>query len=400
MVPLTRSKTGAAKATATKVETKLTTKRGAATKPKLRSKPKSVPKTKVPLKRKIQKRKRAVNKEPDNPSVFQPTVLPLELFLDIAKYIFPLDLIHLSRATRLFRSIFMRRSAADVWRATFTNIGLPPCPDSVMSEPRYAALMFLEQCTKCHKPATRHVDPIILVRLCYKCSKHMALGRQEVGQYKDMIPQSKYLVPPYPRSKAPRSEWYYKEHYQEILKKRDQLSKAEDHKGWNVWVSERVKFVKEWYEKTYPLVRWVWDLELEYEEGLERLKRARAAEIESRLLGLGWKLVDIEKAQVYTRKWKVSIVKAKLLDDKDWDNILPYFLDALERARDERLYSEAVKRKYNRRDIISNWLKSSPAIKIHINLCWKDADNHADLDSDSDSDSDSTGTSTAPVHAK
>ncbi|GAB1518614.1 hypothetical protein RhiTH_001677 [Rhizoctonia solani] len=174
----------------------------------------------------------------------------------------------------------MSRSTADVWRATFANIGLPPCPDETMAEPRYAALMFLEQCTvsmillqgtlkkeESDKRPSRHVE-----------SRRLAISTPSTWLGYAMDVASAFLVPLYPRSKAKRSEWFHREQYQKIVEKRDEFLKVGDEEGWNVWVDERKKFVETWYEKTRPLVRWVRDLELEYEEELQRLKEARKTE--------------------------------------------------------------------------------------------------------------------------
>ncbi|KAF8705180.1 hypothetical protein RHS03_05695, partial [Rhizoctonia solani] len=389
MPALTRSKTGAAKIAVVESDPKPPPKRGATGKPKPRSKHKSTPKpvskAKSPPKKRPRRQAPRVNKGSDTKMVFQPTVLPLELFLEIARYISPLDLIHLSRAARVFRSAFMSRSTADVWRATFANIGLPPCPDETMAEPRYAALMFLEQCTvsmnllqgtlkkeESDKRPSRHVE-----------SRRLAISTPSTWLGYAMDVASAFLVPLYPRSKARRSEWFHREQYQKIVEKRDEFLKVGDEEGWNVWVDERKKFVETWYEKTRPLVTWVRDLELEYEEELQRLKEARKTEIESRLLKLGWYMADIHKASDYSNRWKASFNKTKLLDEEDWNKILPHLLEGLENARADRLHSEAFHRRSCRERLISRWFCSNPSISLHVNLCWKDKDNRVKSEAES-----------------
>ncbi|CAE6528685.1 unnamed protein product [Rhizoctonia solani] len=105
------------------------------------------------------------------------TLLLRELLSDIHL----LDLTSLARVNRLLRGIFMDRSAAEIWRATLTNVGLSPCPDTDIQEPEYAALMFLKECTECGEPAGRHMDPIILVRLCSSCRKYLAVKAETVA---------------------------------------------------------------------------------------------------------------------------------------------------------------------------------------------------------------------------
>ncbi|QRW16766.1 dynein heavy chain 9, axonemal [Rhizoctonia solani] len=198
-----------------------------------------------------------------------------------------------------------------------------------------------------------------------------------------IVSMSRFLVPLYPRSKAKRSEWFHREQYQKIVEKRDEFLKVGDEEGWNVWVDERKKFVETWYEKTRPLVRWVRDLELEYEEELQRLKEARKTEIESRLLKLGWYMTDIHEASDYSNRWKASFNKTKLLDEEDWNKILPHLLEGLEKARADRLHSEAFHRRSCRERLISRWFCSNPSISLHVNLCWKDKDNRMKSEAES-----------------
>jgi hypothetical protein len=71
------------------------------------------------------------------------------MYNQIAKDLQPLDLIHLSRANKRLREVFMRRSAVLIWRAVLLNVrDLPPCPLD-LCEPQYAAMLFLKECSVC-----------------------------------------------------------------------------------------------------------------------------------------------------------------------------------------------------------------------------------------------------------
>ncbi|KAF8600133.1 hypothetical protein BDV93DRAFT_448131, partial [Ceratobasidium sp. AG-I] len=73
--------------------------------------------------------------------------LPVEIFSEIAIYLFPLDLIVLARTNKFFRQILMRRPAIQIWRSAERNVeDLPPCPKD-LCEPQYAALMFTKNCS-------------------------------------------------------------------------------------------------------------------------------------------------------------------------------------------------------------------------------------------------------------
>ncbi|KAF8677349.1 hypothetical protein RHS04_06104 [Rhizoctonia solani] len=343
MPALTRSQTSATRmAAAPKGER--AAKRGAVNKPEPNPESKSKSKDKVPPKKKSRIEESHPDEEPNSKLVFQPTVLPLELFLEIARYISPLDLIHLSRAARVFHSAFMSRSTADVWRATFANAGVPPCPDETMAEPRYAALMALEP--------------------------------HEVGYYGDLIPRSIFIVPLYPGRKAERPERFHREQHRKVAEKKEEFIRARDYDGWDAWVDERKKFVRAWYEKTSGLVKWVRKLECEYEQELQRLQDVRIEGIKSRLIKLGWCRADIQLASGYSNRWKTLFNRIKPLDEKDWNKHLPHLLRDLESARKNRLRLEAHKRYQQRQKSIKDWFTSKPAINVYIKLCWKDKDSH------------------------
>lgn len=58
----------------------------------------------------------------------------------------PLDLLHMARTTKLFRSTLMSHSSRWIWKSTMARMeGLPECPRE-MSEPEYANLAFDTHC--------------------------------------------------------------------------------------------------------------------------------------------------------------------------------------------------------------------------------------------------------------
>ncbi len=66
--------------------------------------------------------------------------------LQIIGWLHPLDVIHLSRSSRFFRTMLMSKNNALLWKAARQNVpGLPDCPQ-VLAEPRYAAFLFDQYC--------------------------------------------------------------------------------------------------------------------------------------------------------------------------------------------------------------------------------------------------------------
>ncbi|KAG8758515.1 hypothetical protein FRC11_003524 [Ceratobasidium sp. 423] len=364
MPPQTRSRTRAAGVPITEVGT---TKRGATRK----SASKSI--FKAPPKKKARSNKPSSQKETEKLPVSQFAGLPIELLVDIAKYLHPLDFIHLSRANRFLRSMFMRRPAVGVWRAALASSGLPPCPDDSMSEPRYAALIFLEQCSECHKPGNHRIDPILLVRLCCACRKHMALSKEDVGEIERVLNYSPYLMPPW---EDKWTRWYLLREYEEMKEKFCKL-KERNFNAWYAWVCERVELIRARHERAGPLVKWLGNRDEERRGSINKLQRARAAQVTSRLLDLGWKRADIDEAINYSDEWKSLVYKAKPLTNKDWKDMLPCLLGGLEGAREVRLKEESRRRAWYRESIIKTWLYSlTDQIRpMDLTLRWKELNN-------------------------
>ncbi|CAE6410274.1 unnamed protein product [Rhizoctonia solani] len=389
MPPQTRSRTRMTNAPMTKAGT---TKRGATRKSTSEST------SKLPPKKKVRANQSSPDKNTGELIVSQFTDLPVELLVEarlqpvatqiilltvvynqVAQYLHPLDLIHLSRANKLLRSMFMRRPAADVWRAALTNSGLPPCPDSAMSEPRYASLIYLEQCSECYRPGNHSIDSILLIRLCCACRKRMALSEKDVGKIARVLNHSEYLVPPW-EDKWKR--WYLLREYEEMKEKFCKLRES-DFNAWNAWEDERAELIKARRERAGPLAKWLKDRDEERRGSFNELQKARVTQVESRLLDLGWKQADICEAENYSGEWTSLVYKAKPLDNKDWKDMLPHLLDGLEEAREVRLKKESRVRAWDREDIVEAWLRllADQIRPLDLTLRWREPRDGSTTDS-------------------
>ncbi|KAG7090331.1 hypothetical protein E1B28_009450 [Marasmius oreades] len=109
----------------------------------------------------VRKVKRAKTKQVStnaNPDVFRRTCgkrglleklakeAPLDIFIEVFKYLGPRDILYLSRTTKAFRAFLMTSSSLPVWRTARENISdLPPLPTD-LNEPQYASLLFDNHC--------------------------------------------------------------------------------------------------------------------------------------------------------------------------------------------------------------------------------------------------------------
>ncbi|EUC60917.1 hypothetical protein RSOL_376120, partial [Rhizoctonia solani AG-3 Rhs1AP] len=95
--------------------------------------------------------------------------MPLDIFIEIAAYLMPIDIISLARLTKSTRSKLMHRSSIHVWHTAMKNLEiLPDCPPD-MSEPRYLSFLFSEVCTACGESVNASPDWVLRVRLCGPC---------------------------------------------------------------------------------------------------------------------------------------------------------------------------------------------------------------------------------------
>ncbi|KAF8602465.1 hypothetical protein BDV93DRAFT_411949, partial [Ceratobasidium sp. AG-I] len=73
--------------------------------------------------------------------------IPVEIFMEIASFINPGDLLSVARTCKTLRGTLMKHSATQIWHVAENSVlGLPNCPED-MHPPDYAALIFTKACT-------------------------------------------------------------------------------------------------------------------------------------------------------------------------------------------------------------------------------------------------------------
>ncbi|CAE6436613.1 unnamed protein product [Rhizoctonia solani] len=165
--------------------------------------------------------------------------IPMEIFAEIASHLFPIDLIALSRTSKLFRSLLMRRSSRHIWTDAMDNMpGLPPCPPD-MSEPRYLSLLFTKNCT------VRFIRFGLVHLRCILGLYRGAAERSKVGCMKssgfDFVHHVAMFSPKGQWSKRgpPRIVYASKEQANEAQKKLEKLRRAKDQEQLDAWIGER-----------------------------------------------------------------------------------------------------------------------------------------------------------------
>lgn len=75
-------------------------------------------------------------------SLFSPAPLHVQTLL----YLWPIDLLNVSRSMKNLRKILMTRKNVFVWKVAQQNVGGHPKPPADLSEPAFASLLFNEHC--------------------------------------------------------------------------------------------------------------------------------------------------------------------------------------------------------------------------------------------------------------
>ncbi|KAG8759817.1 hypothetical protein FRC11_001330 [Ceratobasidium sp. 423] len=342
-----------------KVTPKPSQKAKAAPKPKLKPKPKQ---TKAdPDLEPVRKRVRRSGPKHDVQAskALETTLLinlPVEVLIEIARYVHPLDLIMLSRVNKYFRELFMDKRSAMIWRSAQENLpGLPPCPEEVC-EPQYAAMLFAKRCSSCGGYAPREMNPVLMIRLCSYCWEEELV---DVRKVTDSSLVSVINGPVPGQSRSWRSWCLYSE-ARAVKVKLNELNGAADKEALQQWREERHKLVAAKRKNAEPLAKWLVNRERERTRDRDDLKVAHQKEIESRLIKLGWEKGDLICCDQWRRKqWNSMMRTTKALTDKVWDGLLPRLLIHLEVNREQRLEREKSRRQVTRGSTIHGWFSTT-----------------------------------------
>ncbi|KAG8735904.1 hypothetical protein FRC12_017851 [Ceratobasidium sp. 428] len=191
--------------------------------------------------------------------------LPVEIITEIATHLTPPDLIILSRLTKNFRALLMRRSAAPIWVSAIRNVpGLPDCPDD-LCEAQYAALVYSKHCSTCGANVTKPMDPYLNVRLCNPCRVEQVVSIKEASNR-----LVKVLVPQTPKSDDDPSPVCLRSDLEELTSYVLRLEDPNNHLDGKDWIRSKSDF-------RVARVRYARKLEL----FLEKLTEDRTKELEA-----------------------------------------------------------------------------------------------------------------------
>ncbi|CAE6495314.1 unnamed protein product [Rhizoctonia solani] len=260
--------------------------------------------------------------------------LPLEIFTEITRYLFPIDIISLSRSTKFFRALLLQRSAAHIWRTALQNVsGLPPCPKD-LCEPQYAALLFTKYCSSCGETAIRSMDPYLNVRLCNACREEQLeyvteIKPQSLGR---LIYQSSISIIKSGRNQANTCLRTEKKEIEGIWADIC-AGKAQSDKDTIRWIKEMANACKERQKYARTLAHHIENTIDSRSKELGYLKDQRRQEIKRRLEENGWEERDWQFPWRQAREWTNLVEAPKLLTDRVWQKLYPQLVPLLETNR-------------------------------------------------------------------
>jgi hypothetical protein len=96
--------------------------------------------------------------------------LPMDVAFETAMYLHPRELLHLSRLSKQFRSMFASRSSIFVWQAAYRNADLNLYYED-LNEIQLASLFYDKFCMACGRLTRRgcRLFPALRLRLCQYC---------------------------------------------------------------------------------------------------------------------------------------------------------------------------------------------------------------------------------------
>ncbi|KAM5540102.1 hypothetical protein V8D89_006242 [Ganoderma adspersum] len=286
--------------------------------------------------------------------------MPLDIFFQIAAHLHPLDMLNLSRTSKLLRSIMLSKHSRSAWIASLGSVqGLPPCP-WIMNEPFYAALLFDHYCLWCGKDHATWVDYAIRMRLCETCHKvQICRGSSILRPDEVSLSQKLSLVPCETGSDYEEAKRFIlrenrtvgqKYHLSPVLVLIDEYDTLarQDCESFQFWVDETLAVVTAAHEHAVRILAWIREREL---ADIQTMSDRKSTIIE-RLQELGYSEDDFPDDE---QPWEELMNQAVPLTDRIWNDLLPELEEQLALENERRAQEAFEERVNDRLDLIVTW---------------------------------------------
>ncbi|KAG8791713.1 hypothetical protein FRC12_008314 [Ceratobasidium sp. 428] len=240
-----------------------------------------------------------------------------DIFLEIARHLTPPDLLTLARSTKLFRAMFMSRSAAPIWQRAISNVvGLPTCPSSLCA-PQYVSLIYSKTCSECGARAMRRMDTRLHVRLCAACRTKLVEEMPTDDELYLMLPTSRDILPE-------RAGICYclTRDLQSLRVKISDLHHSNQSVS-DEWKQLLQRDVKKRNKHAMCLDAFLDGMKGDRASEIQQLKDERKLDIEERLYDAGWTSGDMDFPTETRSQWNKLVLRPQPLTDRIWSNLYP-----------------------------------------------------------------------------
>ncbi|KAF9024666.1 hypothetical protein BDZ89DRAFT_115764 [Hymenopellis radicata] len=288
--------------------------------------------------------------------------LPLDICFEIFSLLSPLDLLQLSRSTKLFRQTLMSRASVTVWQHAREQFHPDlPAPGDIMSEPAWTQLLFENRCHVCTTTIRRAIDWDLGIRLCPQCLPEALIAVRDVVPPEDGSLAS-LVFSSYPETHTPETRKkftgkrvVYRAHFEKVSKHYNSLPTKEAKYDYACQCEGRCN---DWEDLATKGREWVSRQTQSHEAELEAIKTQRKVEIFDRLRHEGFddEFDDDICIEELEDHWFVKQLRP--LTSKTWSNHRDMMVVFMNGLRAQRLKRESDELTLNRRDEVSDFMRS------------------------------------------
>ncbi|GJE86840.1 hypothetical protein PsYK624_029230 [Phanerochaete sordida] len=282
--------------------------------------------------------------------------MPLDVVAEIMSYLEPLDLLHLARTSRHYRTFMLSRGSAFMWRAARENVdGFPPCPED-MSEPALANLLF---CAFCHGCGRARCDKIywdLKARYCNDCTANLGV----IVRYDPHLAGFLRIDIPFPMSHLkpfmllrvvnekrmaylhdvhdgvpPVGGEYYSVERADLDAFKEALKDMQPDERY-AFVEKRAKDLQMARKALVPLIRWRLDMQEARKNEKSEILDQRYNEVTKRLTELGWG-EELEKMNTCWLRKHPLVAQPRPLTDRVWQNMEEKIVNFMKERQQARL---------------------------------------------------------------
>ncbi|KAF9448010.1 hypothetical protein P691DRAFT_73214 [Macrolepiota fuliginosa MF-IS2] len=257
----------------------------------------------------------------------QMTEMPLDTLHEIFRDLEPIDLLHLSWASKSLRAIVMEKSARYIWEDAFERLyalNKPPprCPED-LNLAQYTRFIFKKQCMACGIANGRWTSWSMRIRACWKCltcDDCFMRYDSRVAKYDSCL----LLI------HAKDTYFCLRADYLEVSKERSSDMSA--------FYAQKMQLNEAKTLGTKAYEEWTKQCSDGRKEVLAQMRVERQTAILNKLAEIGWKESEIKDiTQDNVTGNLASSMRAKKLTDSEWKGLQPTIVKHLEELKERHL---------------------------------------------------------------